>query len=66
MEEIDGCDLLASHAALQRAVDHARQRKGPALDSRARDSPVLALAVRRRSDVSSAGRARAPTRRAIR
>jgi 2-oxoisovalerate dehydrogenase E1 component len=31
IEEIDGCDLLASHAALQRAVDYARQRKGPAL-----------------------------------
>jgi len=31
LEEIDGCDLLASHAALQRAVDYARQRKGPAL-----------------------------------
>src|SRR5262252_1783543 len=31
VEEVDGCDLLASHAALQRAVDYARQRKGPAL-----------------------------------
>ena len=31
LEEVDGCDLLASHAALQRAVDYARQRKGPAL-----------------------------------
>ena len=31
LEEIDGCDLLASHAALQRAVDYARQRMGPAL-----------------------------------
>ncbi len=31
IEEVDGCDLLASHAALQRAVDYARQRKGPAL-----------------------------------
>src|SRR5215831_1148176 len=31
IEEIDGCDLGASHAALQRAADYARQRKGPAL-----------------------------------
>ncbi|HEY0972663.1 MAG TPA: dehydrogenase E1 component subunit alpha/beta [Gemmatimonadales bacterium] len=30
-EEVDGCDLLASHAAMQRAVEYARQRKGPAL-----------------------------------
>ena len=31
IEEVDGCDLLASHAAMTRAVDYARQRKGPAL-----------------------------------
>ena len=31
IEEVDGCDLVASHAAMQRAVDYARQRKGPAL-----------------------------------
>jgi 2-oxoisovalerate dehydrogenase E1 component len=31
LEEVDGCDLLASYATLQRAVDYARQRKGPAL-----------------------------------
>ncbi|HEV7994229.1 MAG TPA: dehydrogenase E1 component subunit alpha/beta [Gemmatimonadaceae bacterium] len=31
VEEVDGCDLLASHAAMQRAVDYARKRKGPAL-----------------------------------
>jgi 2-oxoisovalerate dehydrogenase E1 component len=31
VEEVDGCDLLASYAAMQRAVDHARKRKGPAL-----------------------------------
>ncbi len=31
IEEVDGCDLVASHEALQRAVDYARQRKGPAL-----------------------------------
>jgi 2-oxoisovalerate dehydrogenase E1 component len=31
IEEVDGCDLIASHQALQRAVDYARQRKGPAL-----------------------------------
>ena len=31
IEEVDGCDLVASHAAMQRAVDYARARKGPAL-----------------------------------
>src|SRR4051812_28984040 len=31
IEEVDGCDLLASYDAMQRAVDYARQRKGPAL-----------------------------------
>ena len=31
VQEVDGCDLLASHAVMQKAVDHARQRKGPAL-----------------------------------
>ena len=31
IEEVDGCDPLASMAALQKAHDYARQRKGPAL-----------------------------------
>jgi 2-oxoisovalerate dehydrogenase E1 component len=31
IQEVDGCDLLASHEAMRRAVDHARKRKGPAL-----------------------------------
>jgi 2-oxoisovalerate dehydrogenase E1 component len=31
LEEVDGCDVLASYDVLSRAVDHARQRKGPAL-----------------------------------
>ena len=31
IEEVDGCDPLASYDALSRAVDYARQRKGPAL-----------------------------------
>jgi 2-oxoisovalerate dehydrogenase E1 component len=31
IEEVDGCDLVASHQAMLRAVDYARQRKGPAL-----------------------------------
>src|SRR5205085_8554629 len=31
VEEVDGCDLIASHQAMQRAVDYARKRKGPAL-----------------------------------
>jgi 2-oxoisovalerate dehydrogenase E1 component len=30
IEEVDGCDLLASYDTMQRAVDYARQRKGPA------------------------------------
>src|SRR5256885_3520185 len=31
IEEVDGCDFLASYDVMQRAVDYARQRKGPAL-----------------------------------
>src|SRR5579884_3412623 len=31
VEEVDGCDLIASYEAMQRAVDYARKRKGPAL-----------------------------------
>ncbi len=31
VQEVDGCDLIASYAAMQKAVDHARKRKGPAL-----------------------------------
>jgi len=31
IQEVDGCDFVASHAAMSRAVDYARKRKGPAL-----------------------------------
>jgi 2-oxoisovalerate dehydrogenase E1 component len=31
IQEVDGCDLLASYEVMQKAVDYARQRKGPAL-----------------------------------
>jgi 2-oxoisovalerate dehydrogenase E1 component len=31
IEEVDGCDLVASYHAMQRAVEYARKRKGPAL-----------------------------------
>jgi 2-oxoisovalerate dehydrogenase E1 component len=31
LEEVDGCDVMASYDALSRGVEHARQRKGPAL-----------------------------------
>jgi 2-oxoisovalerate dehydrogenase E1 component len=30
IQEVDGCDLIASCQAMQRAVEHARKRKGPA------------------------------------
>jgi 2-oxoisovalerate dehydrogenase E1 component len=31
IEEVDGCDLLKSYEVMQRAVQYARERKGPAL-----------------------------------
>jgi 2-oxoisovalerate dehydrogenase E1 component len=31
IQEVDGCDLLASYEVLQKAVAYARERKGPAL-----------------------------------
>ena len=31
LQEVDGCDFVASHAAMARAIDYARKRKGPAL-----------------------------------
>ncbi len=31
VEEVDGCDVIASYETMKRAVDYARQRKGPAL-----------------------------------
>jgi 2-oxoisovalerate dehydrogenase E1 component len=31
IQEVDGCDLLASYDTMRRAVDYARKRKGPAL-----------------------------------
>ncbi|HET9453082.1 MAG TPA: dehydrogenase E1 component subunit alpha/beta [Gemmatimonadaceae bacterium] len=31
IQEVDGCDFLASLEVMRKAVDHARQRKGPAL-----------------------------------
>ncbi|MDF1502555.1 dehydrogenase E1 component subunit alpha/beta [Roseisolibacter sp. H3M3-2] len=31
IERVDGCDLLASYEAVWRAVQHARERRGPAL-----------------------------------
>ncbi len=31
IQEVDGCDFIASYAAMRKAVDYARERKGPAL-----------------------------------
>ncbi|HEX6816411.1 MAG TPA: dehydrogenase E1 component subunit alpha/beta [Gemmatimonadaceae bacterium] len=31
IQEVDGCDLVASHAAMSKAVAYARARRGPAL-----------------------------------
>ena len=31
IQEVDGCDFVASHVAMTKAVDYARKRKGPAL-----------------------------------
>ncbi len=30
VQEVDGCDLVASYDVMRKAVEHARQRKGPA------------------------------------
>ncbi|HKW10220.1 MAG TPA: thiamine pyrophosphate-dependent enzyme, partial [Gemmatimonadaceae bacterium] len=31
VQQVDGCDLIASHECMRRAVEYARKRKGPAL-----------------------------------
>jgi len=31
IQQVDGCDLIASYEAMRKAVDYARKRKGPAL-----------------------------------
>src|SRR3954468_11512622 len=31
IQEVDGCDLVASYEVMRKAVEHARQRKGPGL-----------------------------------
>ena len=31
VQEVDGCDMLASYTAMKKAVEYARKRKGPAL-----------------------------------
>jgi 2-oxoisovalerate dehydrogenase E1 component len=31
VQEVDGCDVIASHDVMRKAVDYARKRKGPAL-----------------------------------
>ncbi|MBI3569270.1 MAG: dehydrogenase E1 component subunit alpha/beta [Gemmatimonadetes bacterium] len=31
VQQVDGCDLIASYEAMQKAVQYARERKGPAL-----------------------------------
>ncbi len=31
IQEVDGCDFIASHATMTKAVEYARKRKGPAL-----------------------------------
>ena len=31
VQEVDGCDVVASHEVMRKAVDYARKRKGPAL-----------------------------------
>ena len=31
IQEVDGCDLLASYDVMRKAIDYARKRKGPAL-----------------------------------
>ncbi len=62
IEEVDGCDFVASYGAMKRAVDYAREREGTRARSRSRDPAVLSLALRRRDQVPSAGGARARRR----
>ena len=31
IQEVDGCDFMASYEAMKRSIEHARKRKGPAL-----------------------------------
>ena len=68
IEKVDGCDYVASHAAMRRAVAYARGRRGPGARPRQGDPAVLALAVGRREALQDArgarprGRARSASR----
>ncbi len=55
--EVDGCDPLASYAALETGRRAHSFRQGSGIRSWARDSPLLALALRRREALPSAHRA---------
>ena len=62
IQEVDGCDFVASYEVMSKAVEYARARKGPALVHAQGHPPVLAFAVGRRGDVPSAGGARSRRR----
>ncbi len=58
IEQVDGCDLVASYGAMARATAYVRAREGAGARSCQCDPAVLALVVGRRDHVSAAGGAR--------
>ena len=62
IQEVDGCDSLASYDAMMQGGGVLPRPQGPGARARARDPALLPLPLRRRGALPAAGRARRRTR----